>query len=533
MLGISVAALIAARSYIFDRLKETLREKVKSLNKTDLNIRYDSLYIDWRRNVIQIDRLVIEKDAYDTTCAYPEFISAEKVRIEGFGILSFLFRKRLSFESLSLVRPHIVMRQASRLLRDSARTRENGLRLSIDAVHLYAAHLEYTDSAACKPLTDIKTTVHALALAVDAPPGQPPKFSLQAFQLDSTTVELPDEFYTLRMRAIAADLKKGTFRLDTLRVSPHHPKITFGRKKGYETDRFEVTVPFINLSGLKLQYVDTFAVSARSAGIQMFVKVFRDKRLPDKKRFTLLPVQQLQKLPFGLSIDSLKVVKSYVSYEEFPVEAETPVTVYFDDLTATILHINNDRDLANGEMIVKARAALMGSGSIEMITVMPWQGNKNCTIEGALKNFNLARINPLLEPMANMKIESGIMKRLQFKYAYNATRSDGEIELNYENLKLTSYKDEEKLKKERKRNRNKNKDPEDLRKDNLKSFIINAFMIRKNMNESVPEEKRTGTVHFYRDTSKSFFNYGWKSLYSGIKSAYNLDRLETLAKKKK
>lgn len=533
ILGIGVAVLIAARSYIFDRLKETLHEKVRSLNKTDLNIRYDSIYIDWRRNLIMVDKLVVEKDAYDTTCAYPEFISVEKVRIEGFSLLSYLFRKTVSFENVSLMKPHIVMRQASRLLQDSSRGKENGFRLAIDAVHLYGAHFEYTDSAACKPITEVKSTLHALSLAVDAQPGRTPKFSLQAVQLDSTTVELPDEFYTLRVKALAADLKKGTLRLDTLKVSPHHPKLAFGRKKGFETDRLEGVVPFLNLSGLKLRYVDTFAIEAKSASVQTFMKIFRDKRLPDKKKVTLLPLPQLRKLPFGISIDSLRLVKSYISYEEFQVEAGVPITVFFDDITATVLHLNNDRSLAQGETILKAKCAFMSKGSVELVAVMPWQEEKNCTVEGNLKNFNLENINPLLEPLANMKIESGIMKRLHFKYAYNSTRADGEVALNYENLKVISYKDDEKLEKDKKRKRNRNKDPEDLKKDNLKSFIINAFVIRKNMDESVPEEKRTGTILFYRDTSKSLFNYWWKSVFSGVKAAYNLDKLEALAKKKK
>lgn len=539
ILGIGVAVLIVARSYIFDRLKETLHEKVRSLNKTDLNIRYDSIYIDWRRNLILVDKLVVEKDAYDTTCAYPEFISVEKVRIEGFSILSFLFRKKLSFENVSLMKPHIVMRQASRLLQDSSggndssRGKENGFRLAIDAVHLYGAHFEYTDSAACKPVTDVKSTLHGLYLAFDAQPGKPPKYSLQAVQLDSTTVELPDEFYTLRVKALAADLKKGTLRLDTLSVTPHHPKLAFGRKKGFETDRVEGVVPFLNLSGLKLRYVDTFAIEAKSVSVQTFLKIFRDKRLPDKKKTKLLPLQQLRKLPFGISIDSLRMVKSYISYEEFQIEAGVPITVFFDDITATLLHINNDPSMAQGETILKAKCAFMGKGSVELVTVMPWQAEKNCTVEGNVKNFNLQNINPLLEPLANMKIESGIMKRLHFKYAYNSTRADGEVALNYENLKVISYKDDEKLEKDKKRKRNRNKDPEDLKKDNLKSFIINAFVIRKNMDESVPEEKRTGAILFYRDTSKSLFNYWWKSVYSGIKAAYNLDKLEALAKKKK
>jgi hypothetical protein len=64
----------------------------------------------------------------------------------------------------------------------------------------------------------------------------------------------------------------------------------------------------------------------------------------------------------------------------------------------------------------------------------------------------------------------------------------------------------------------------DLKKDNLKTFIINTFVLKKNMDDRLPAEKRTGTVLFYRDTTRSTFNYWWKSLSSGLKSAFHLDK---------
>jgi hypothetical protein len=101
-------------------------------------------------------------------------------------------------------------------------------------------------------------------------------------------------------------------------------------------------------------------------------------------------------------------------------------------------------------------------------------------------------------------------------------RSSGEVQLNYHDLKLISYRDDAKI--EELQKKKKNKDYDELRKDNLKSFLINV-VIRKNMDEKLPEDKRTGEINFERNSSRSIFNYWWKSLYDGIKSAYNLDRL--------
>jgi hypothetical protein len=45
------------------------------------------------------------------------------------------------------------------------------------------------------------------------------------------------------------------------------------------------------------------------------------------------------------------------------------------------------------------------------------------------------------------------------------------------------------------------------------------------MDEDVARDKRTGTIEFYRDQKRSIFNYWWKSVFSGIKSAYKIDKL--------
>jgi hypothetical protein len=125
----------------------------------------------------------------------------------------------------------------------------------------------------------------------------------------------------------------------------------------------------------------------------------------------------------------------------------------------------------------------------------------------------MPEINSMLVPATNIKVESGKMKELSFNFTFNAVRSDGELELNYENLKLITFKD--------------SPDKGDaLEKDNLKSFIMNTFIFRKNMDEDVPEEKRTGAVAYVRDDSRSVFNFWVKSVVSGIKSAYNLDKTE-------
>jgi hypothetical protein len=520
-----VAAVIIGRSYLFNKVKSTVENKLRALDdKTDYEIRYDSIYIDWRRNLITIDHLTIQKDAYDTTCVYPEFISAQQVRIEGLGLWNFIVRKKLSIESVHIYKPHIVVREHSRLLPDTVTQRENEFTLTIENVRLAEAHLEFTDSASCRLITDFKSDINASLLAMDFHARKPLKFALAELLLDSTEVHLPKSFYSINIQKIKLNVTDSTLRIDTVKILPHLSKIEFGKKAKREIDRVEGVVPFVHFSGLDLRTRDTLTIAATAVRLQGFIKLFRDKRLRHLKIFKPMPIALLRQLPFGLSIDTMRITKSYVEYEEFPEEGKESGIVFFDDLNALIHSVTNDRRATKGKTMVMARASFMGQGDLNVTTTLPWNKNEKSITEGTLEGLDFKKLNTVLEPMANLKAESGDLKALTFRFTYNGIRSEGSIELNYNNLKLVAYKDEEKIKKQEKRRKRKNKDPEQLARDNFKTFILNAFVIKKNMDEKVPEERRTGTISFQRDTTRSIFNYWWKSVLSGIKSAYNIDQ---------
>lgn len=144
-------------------------------------------------------------------------------------------------------------------------------------------------------------------------------------------------------------------------------------------------------------------------------------------------------------------------------------------------------------------------------------------MKGSLKNFDFTKINPVLTPSTPLEIESGTLDDLGFTFSYNDNHAHGELQLTYHDLKVITFRetrDEKTGKRKRKR------DDEGEDKDNFKTFLLNAFVIRKNMDEKLPEDKRTGTIDFPRDQTRSIFNFWWKSLLSGFKSAFHVDRVK-------
>lgn len=514
-----IIALLAlgftARRFILQTIREKVQEKITALNREGYRVRYDSMYVDWRRDVLVIDKIVLEGNPYDTTCVYPEFISADQVRVSGFRLFTYLFGGVVSFESLLVNEPRAVINRHTGLMPDPAGYPPDPFTVKIDDVRLISARVEYIDSGSCNLLTDITTDVRANSVAVEQPVNGTLLYTANDLTFSNAAASLPRVFYDLFVHEMKINFADRTIDVDTMRISPQLSKLAFGRKVGREIDRVEGIITFITLQDFNIAYPDSVAFRATHGKIQGYLKFFRDKRLVHKNIFKPLPVRHLRNLPFGLQIDTLEIEKSYAAYEEVPEDNNVSGTVFFDDLTAQITGINNDPSLNNGRTVVDASARFMGAGELRVHTVFPWRAEDQCLTEGHLKNMELPRLNAMLEPMANMKIESGNLESLVFRFAYNSIRSEGQVALKYRDLRIISFKDDEKTGQKKKR---------DIRKDNFRTFIINTFVIRRNMTDKLPDEKRTGEIDFNRDPSRSIFNYWWKSVFSGIRSAYNLEK---------
>ena len=503
---------VALRYYVFGKLDVSIQRRLTSLSVSGFNVHYDSLSVDWWSNVIKVDKLVLEKNAYDTTCIYPEFISVSHVRAEGVGLFGLIFRSTLALESVYLDGLRVVLRQNSLLQIDSAAEKDQEFSLIADHVLIRAGDLTYTDSAACRIITGVQTDLAIAGLRMNFKANQPLAYEADIVTLNKAEVRAPKHLYTFNIEQLNLNFNQRALTLDSIQIVPHYGQVAFGRKHGFEIDRFEGVIPFLRATDFSFSFLDSSWVKTGAVEMQFFLKVFRDKRLRFVRKKKLLPVAQLRELPFALKIDTIRIKKSYVQYEEFAEGTNEPGRIFFDNFYATLTGIDN-RSRA-GSFNLTAASNLLGDGALNLHASFPLEENKRATVTGSIEDFSLPEINPMLVPSARIKIESGTMKKLSFDFRFNQTRSDGKLELNYENLKLITFKDDDKA------------EGDELEKDGFKTFMMNTFIFRTDMDEDVPEEKRTGTIQYVRDDVRSVFNYWVKSLLSGIKSAYNLDKAE-------
>lgn len=510
VLGAAVVLFFGARSFIFSKIHSKLDDAIEGLNANGYTAKYDTLSIHWGKNLIEISGLALKKGSADSSCVREESITIGRVRAEGFAMLPMIFSGIVSFDKLLMDTLKVVMRKDSQLIPEGTQDGENDLTLSIGSTVFRAAEFIYNDSAGCKRLTDVRSDFIVDGLTLEFLPDKPFAYQIKNISVASTEVNLPQALYTFRIQKVKWDFVKEILRADSIRVIPQATKFEFSKQRGIEIDRFDAVIPFVEAQNFSISFLDTSVVRASQAEIQFYVNVFRDKRRPFVQKTKPLPIDQMQGLPFSLLIDSLKIRKSYVQYEEFAEEATEAGLVFFDNLYASVYNINNRATTGNTRL--RAQANLLGQGAIDLFVNFPLEEDKSARLVGTIADFEIPEINAMLVPSTNIRVESGEMKKLSFTFAFNDTRSDGEIELNYENLKLSMLKE--------------GSEKDEMEKDNLKTFIMNTFIIRKNMDEDLPEEKRTGAVGFERDPYRSIFNFWVKSLLSGVKAAYNLDKVE-------
>ena len=141
----------------------------------------------------------------------------------------------------------------------------------------------------------------------------------------------------------------------------------------------------------------------------------------------------------------------------------------------------------------------MGVGKVHTVWKLPLNRTDGAfTVSGTAGAFDATALNPITEPLGMASLNSGKINNLEFYLTGNDLKADGTTTLLYENIKISLLK----------------KDSADLVKKSFMSVIANIALKNDNPQNG---KTRTAGIDYQRDTTRSFFNLLWKSIYSGVK----------------
>jgi len=491
------------RAFVFWKLKSTLISKIDDLKSKGILINYVSIESNSLDGTLTIKNLEVEKSDSDSVCSSSATI--DEFKVQGVSVLSYLLQKKLVLSSIILARPLIQYSSHPKRTQSSVsgEYKEGPLKeIEIGLIRIDSGKFQMVDSASC--VISLKTgfSLDLENFSLKNLTTDSLRWKMESLVVKGIYLDIPNKFYHATINQFAYSRANKSIKVDSLRLVPTLDRSNFAKETKFQTDQFILILPSLRVNDFVMNESMKLSFSAREVDLNFNMNVYRDKRYGRKQRTPkVLPMTFLNKLSFPLKIDSLMLSESKIVYEEYSDKNDGIGKISFNELSASISNIAND---SIGKSEMKVHSTFMNSGALNVNFTFPHEKNKLYGVKGSLLNFHMPDINAMLEPSALIKIESGKMQAMKFNFQYDSKESNGELELRYSDLNVIAIKKEDKS------------------ENKIVSLIIKA-LVKKTIDKTDPMDKRTGKIHWERDTQKAILNYWWKSVFSGVKAVFGFE----------
>lgn len=318
-----------------------------------------------------------------------------------------------------------------------------------------------------------------------------------------------NKLYNYEVREIDLNSGQKLLGMNRFTMEPTLPEQKFLQQFKYANDRFDIDLHQIRLVNLNVPLLMQEEVRADSlVSAKSSIRIYRDLSYPHdgRSRVGTYPQQALMKLPFDVQIKKARLNNSFIEYKERNGKSEQSGKVQFYQVSIGVSNLTSHRQLmAEKPMQVQFNAQFLNAAPVKAhINFYPDKGR--FTIEGSMGSMPATTVNQLTKPMGLATIEKGTLSSLQFNFTGNDYAADGQLTLLYDDLKITLLK----------------KDTADnaFNKKKFASMLANIQV--KNANPNKKGDIRRVAVHYDRNTSKSFFNLIWKSVFEGVKQSVGI-----------
>jgi hypothetical protein len=323
----------------------------------------------------------------------------------------------------------------------------------------------------------------------------------------TTTGQYIDSNTTLKWFNADYNAEDKVLTLDSFMYHPTPSRDSLIASIPYQTDYKTLHTGPVKFTGFDLERYDKDSIFMAST-INIYrplISIYRDKRPPFLGGVVKpLPAETMKKITIPVSIGRINLINGLLTYTELSRRTAKEGTIALTNMQASIGNITN-RSLQSGDSLsLSLDAMLMDSAQLSLRVKESYTDSLN----GFLMTLrmkpasSLTFLNPVLIPLSNIKITSGIIDSLHLRAIGSEYVSLGEMNMFYRNLKIKLMKGGEDTR------------PTFLR--NVLSSLANTFVIKKNNNG------QSSIVYFERRRDRSFFNYIVKMTFSGMASSLGI-----------
>lgn len=428
-------------------------------------------------------------------------LKLESLQINGIGYWDLFFNKTLSIKNILLKNPKL--NYYPHIPNNSKKTKTKTIKQKLKTIHVKEFNITNGAINIMKQNADtIKLSVSSYNLTilggiVNLQSLDQKPIIYNSYQLKAQHIILENSAYEV-FKLDQINTIKGTWHLENLQIISKYDKKELSTHLSKERDHINLNIPKIILEKPAFNFnKNRFGIKIESAKlVDPNLEIYRDKLLPDDLSVKPLYSKSLRNLNFDLEIENIEIKNGYISYAELIEPNNKAGKLYFNNVDGNLNHVSNLKDTKKTE--IEIRSKLMGKAPLEL----NWSFDVNNTtdsfeVSGSVNSLSSEILNPFFKPNLNA-VTQGTLQQMYFTFYGNSIASKGDMKMRYEDFKFKILRENS------------------FKVNNVLTILGNIFIA----NGSKTDEKgyRYGDINAERNVTKSFFNYLWINVKSGIVS---------------
>lgn len=440
-------------------------------------------------------------------------VKAEKLMIRQVSYWDLLTRKEVNVGALEIDRPYIKYlftpseedttdHVADEVVEEEKIELPSLIRL--DTLLILSATGHTIDITGERPMIDVADiNIKAYNGAVRAYPDGTVSYSVAGAAIEARDLkaELPP-LYDARIASLKIEHPLGRAFLEKLSVTPRAGPKNYRKVIAHETDLYNIKLDSIWLKGIDVRkFIAEQVLHMRSLVMSSPVAIIhRDKSMPDGPfNYKHLPVSGLKKLGISIRIDTVEIANGKVEYHERLKQDSDFGEVVFHRINGVMTGLNNARRSPSDDkaLVVKATARVYEKTTIEMHLRAPLASRNDAfTVEAEVGEIPFSALNRMTEDLLNVKATSGQIHRMRLKMSGNEDRATGDLDLEYDDLRIDLAAN-------------------DGKKENgfFKNLLGNALIKKENSTDR--KNYRQGRFEVERRKDRAIFNFLWQGVKIG------------------
>ncbi len=427
--------------------------------------------------------------------------SISKLQVTGIPFHAILLKDDVILNEVALWNSNIVLAGKKKVGHTTSAKSNPEIKLKgIKTLIIYEGNFQYTDveggnylinqlTAEISPvMMDSATTFHPL-----------PQFSFLSGPVNYLT---PDSLYRFSVNEIHGGSRNRLMVFDSVKISPAYSENEFTKHLKFQSDRIEFDASQITVSMHETNEEEIYHFEMIHIA-QPRLLVFRDKRIardPDMKYKSLQ--YYLREIKLNFLVDSFKMDQADIRYRERMEGSDETGEIAFTKADINGFRLQSGSE-ADSSLTLYMNSGFMSSGTIAAKLEFPYTKDF-FTCKGELKDMPMKELNRITVPNAGVVFNSGAIRSMQFEFTANTSHSQGNLNLQYRDMNFTAL--------------NKPSGETGNLLSRIETFVAGIFL-RKETTQPNTEISLKGKICAERKTDRFIFNYIWKSILSGIKSA--------------